>query len=185
VVVEVDGGAHLAEAADVDIDRASPKLAAARGRGRHLAASRQQRTSDEERGAHGRDELGRGVGVDDGGGTDPDALTSTVDLGLGAETSQEREHGADVGEIGHIAEDALISREQCRRQRGQSGVLGAADRDSATQRDTPANAQHPFSRSGIGSDRAPWSLNRRRQPVLLSAGLGKSPRRPPALMRIP
>ena len=64
VVVEVDGGAHLAEAAHVDVDRARAELAAAGRRGRHLAASRQQRTGDEERGAHGGDELGRGVGVD-------------------------------------------------------------------------------------------------------------------------
>ena len=93
-------------------------------------------------------------GIDDLGGTDPDAFSRAVDLGLGAETAQQREHRADVGEIGHIAEDALISREQCRRQRGQGGVLGATDRDRAAQRDTPANAQHPFSRSGIGRDRA-------------------------------
>jgi hypothetical protein len=48
IVVEVDSGAHLAEAADVDVDRSSAELAATRGRGRHLAASRQQRTGDEE-----------------------------------------------------------------------------------------------------------------------------------------
>ena len=185
IVVEVDGGAHLAEAAHVDVDRASAELATAGGRGRHLAASRQQRTGDQERGAHGGDELGRSVGVNDVGGTDADAFALAVVLGLGAETPQQREHRADVGEIGNIAEDALVGREQCRRQSGQGGVLGATDSDGAAQRDAPADAQHPFSRSGIGSDRAPWCLNRRRQRVLLRAGLGQSPGRLPALKRIP
>ena len=68
--------------------------------------------------------------LNDVGGADADALALAVVLGLGAETAQQREHRADVGEIGNIAEDALIGREQCRRQRGQGGVLGAADGDT-------------------------------------------------------
>ena len=101
--------------------------------------------------------------LNDVGGADADAFALAVVLGLGAETAQQREHRADVGEIGNIAEDALIGREQRRRQRGQGGVLGAADGDRAAQRGAAADAQHAFSRSGIGSDRAPWCLNRRRQ----------------------
>ena len=137
--------------ADVDVDRASAELAAAGSRGRHLAASRQQRTGDEERGAHGRDELGRGVGVNDVGGADTDALALAVVLGLGAETPQQREHRADVGEIGHIAEDALIGREQCRRQRGQGGILGAADGNRAAQWAPPRTRSTRSAGAGSGA----------------------------------
>ena len=127
----------------------------------------------------------RSIRIDDIGGADTDALARAVDLGLGAETSQQLQHGADVGEIGHIAEDALVSGEQCGRQRGQGGILGATDGDGAAQRDTPADTQHPFLPSGIRSDRALWCSNRRCQWVLPSAGVHQPIRRPPAMKRIP
>ena len=93
----------LTKPTDVDVDRASAELAAAGSRGRHLAVLRQEWTGDEERSAHGRDESGgrSGCGMMSWRGHGRVCARGRARTRC-RETAQQREHRADVGEIGHM-----------------------------------------------------------------------------------
>ncbi len=133
-MVELDLGAQRSQALHVEVDGPEAYDAAAGERDLGVAALREERPQDADRGAHLRDELVLGARVllaldlaDEGRGV---AL-----LDLDAQVAEDRDLELDVlqGER-HVLEDGLaFAREERRREQGQRRVLGAAYGDAARE----------------------------------------------------
>ena len=130
-VLEGDRRAELLQAGDVEVDRARADGAAAGQGDDRLAEAGDERAEDEDRGAHGPDELvGRLVRADL-----RDAQGHAVPGGAvrAAEIGDERQDGLDVLHLRDVGEPDLLARQERRGDRRQDGVLGPAHADLALQ----------------------------------------------------
>jgi hypothetical protein len=138
--VKLDPGAHLLQPFDVQVDRPGPDGAAAGKRDSGLAAARQQRTQNENAGAHLSHQIVRRHGVDDRAGAKRHRLAAarssapSVAADLHPHRRQQIRHGRDVGQIRHIRQRQYAIGQNAGRHDRQGGVFGAADRDGARER---------------------------------------------------
>ena len=141
-VLDVDGGAEALEGHQQEVDRARADGAAARQRDASLAHPREQRGDHPEAGAHLRDQLVGGRGVDDGARVEANRLAGQLGLagslaGDGdVETMIAEDAGEqrDVGETRHVGERQNILGEEARDHQGQRRVLGAGNGNDAVER---------------------------------------------------
>jgi hypothetical protein len=127
-----DPRAHRRERFDVGGDRpACRKVAAGRGELR-TAAPREERTQQENRPAEAAHHRPIGLVLQHVGA--PHAQRRGADaVHLGAEVHEQLRHHLDVTDARHVAEHALLGREQAGREQRQRGVLVAFDGDLAGQ----------------------------------------------------
>jgi hypothetical protein len=162
-LLDRDLGAERLEPADVQVDRARADRAAAGQRHQGLAEARHQRAQDQDRGAHGLDQVvGRDVAprrprIDQ----DAHAL---VHHQLHAHLAQQFHRGGDVVQVRHVADlDRLVGQQRGGQDR-QHGILGAGDPDLAIERLAAADHDlgHRYTSRARGSGAARRFLGRHR-----------------------
>jgi hypothetical protein len=145
--LEIDLGAELRQALEVQVDRPVADGAAAGQRHSRPAAARQQRPQHQDRGAHLAHQLvGRRRVGDFARGHRQGASGMAARTGGAGHLYQDTVMGQQVGERGDVGEvrqvvqgDRVLGQETGRHQR-QRRVLGAADRDGSVQGLTAADA---------------------------------------------
>ena len=102
-----------------------------------LAATSEERAEDADAGAHRLDDVVRGA--DGAVVLDREREAGAVALDVDAKLREQLGHGADVGEVGDVAEDEAFAagKEERRGHHGEGGVLRSVDADRAAER-TPA-----------------------------------------------
>ena len=136
-----DGGAHVFQALDVQVDgTAADGAAAGHGDARHAGAG-DERAEHERTGAHGLDDLVLGDGVGEGAAADGGAVLGArrSRLDLRAHGGEQLALGLDVADLGNVFEDDLVFGEDGGGHAGQRRVLCAGDADGADQRIAAAN----------------------------------------------
>ena len=137
-LLDRDLGAHRLQALDVLIDRPRPDGAAAGQRHARLAAARDERPEDEDRGAHGLDHLVGGDRIVEAAAVEDHAI-DTVHGHADAHAAEQAQHGRNVVELRHIGKMQRLGGEQRRAENRQRGVLGAGDGDLAGKRGAAAD----------------------------------------------
>ncbi len=130
-----DRGAHLLQAADMQIDGpAAYGASAGHGHARHSRAGN-QRTQHQRTGAHRLDNLVFGDGVGERAATDLDAIwLRVVNPDFSAHRREQLALGVDVPHLGKVFQRDLVLGQNRRRHAGQSRVLGARDANRPDER---------------------------------------------------
>jgi hypothetical protein len=156
--VERDLGAHLFEAAQMQVHGPCPDRAAAGQRDAGLAHPRQERAEHQDRGPHLAHDVVWGLGVADR------AADGERPIRTGLETApvlgDELRHRRDVGQLRHVGEHEPLVGQHAGRHERQRGVLGAADRDAAFERPAAADADPIHAESSYirGSATPRWRM---------------------------
>ena len=136
-----DGGAHLFEAFDVQIDGAAADGATAwHGNASHACAGH-ERAENERAGAHGFDDFVFGLWVGERAEVDAGAVVRSpcAQLDFRAHGDEQLPLCFDVADLGNVFErDFFFSEDGCRHA-GKCGVLCAGDADCSNQRISAAN----------------------------------------------
>ena len=122
--VDAHRSAERLKALQMQIDRAVADDAAARQRNRGLLLASEQRPEHADRRAHFADDFVR-RDCFDLFRLDPHRAAGAFHFR--AQMHQNLEHVVDVTQVGHVADDARLAREQCGREDRQRRVLRAAD----------------------------------------------------------
>jgi hypothetical protein len=138
-VRHLDAAAEVAQALEVQVDRAVAEHAAARIADRRDAAPRPQRTENDEAGAHRAYEVV---------GRDVERLVLRLDLERAvvvplvahAEPLEDAQHVEHVGEARHVAQQHRAIDEQGRREDRQRTVLAAGDTNGAAETAAPPDS---------------------------------------------
>jgi hypothetical protein len=137
--VELDAGAELGEALQVQVDRARAEGAAARHADHRAAAAREHRAEHADRRTHGLDDLVRRVGARLVARVERDGVV--VEVHGDAEALEERPQVADVREGPDVGEAHAPRGEERGGHERQGRVLGAFDGDAAVESAAALNAE--------------------------------------------
>ena len=145
--VDLDVGAEALKRHQEKIDRPCADGAATRQRNPRFAAARQQRRDDPETGAHARNQLIGGDGVDDFArrhvhglaGVLLLALTATVNRIIDAMIGKNAHQQADIGETRQVFQRDRAIRQQRGDHQRQRRVLGPGNRNRSIQRSAADN----------------------------------------------
>ena len=136
-------GAQMLQRGDVQIDGPCADGATAGQGNAGDAAAGQQGAQHEAGSAHGLDQIVGGFRPEDLAGLNGDAadVLAFTDMDFRPGMADEIEHGADVANLRDSVENDGVGGEQAGRDRGQSRVLGAADRDGSFKRRAAVNEE--------------------------------------------
>jgi hypothetical protein len=154
--VEANLGAHLLQALEVQVHRARADGAAARQAHPRLAAARDERAEHEDAGAHLADDVVGRLGVGHGAAEAERAVGAVLDGD--AVLGEQRAHGRDVGEAGHVLQHEALVGEQARDHERQRRVLGAADGNGALERPAASDADAVHPAYSLGSATPRWRM---------------------------
>ena len=138
---DLDLGAELLQAHQMQIDRARADGAAAGQRNLRLSAAGKQRAEHPEAGAHAADHLVGRHGIDDVARREMERLADVlggagalaVDGEVDAVVAQDAGEQVDVGEIGNVLQRQPVRGQQAGNHQRQGGVLGAGDRNRTVE----------------------------------------------------
>ena len=138
--LELDTGAHQTQPDEMLLDAAHTDVVAARLCHAGLAAPGQQRTHQEEGGAHPVRHRGQHLAPGQPLGVDL-KLLGIEPADLDAHSFQEAHHGRHVLDPRHVLEPAFLLGEQAGGKDGKDRVLGATDRDPPDQSSSPLDQE--------------------------------------------
>ena len=131
----LDGAAERLQGEDMGVDAAAADHVAARERQPHVAAAREQRPGEQDRGADLLADLRVRLVAVDAVGPEGDRARSAGRHG-DAEVAEDRDQRLHVSDGGHIRQDHFVVGQERRRDQRQGGVLVAARTNPAADRVT-------------------------------------------------
>jgi hypothetical protein len=140
--VELQLGAELLQAHQVQIDRPRADRAAAGQRHRRLAMAGQQRPEHPKAGPHPPHQIIRSAAVDDIAGGEMEGLAHDVAVmralavhrAVDAMIAQDARQHRDVGEVGHVLQREAFGGEEARDHQRERRIFRAADGNDTVER---------------------------------------------------